>query len=152
MKKKILIFLGLVGLALSVATAAKSPKVTLVSKQYKQIKYVDKKGHIRVRLKGVDRVVPGDVIVYKNIVSNYENKPLKKLVLNNKIPKHTRYVRHSAKCSTKCKVLVSYDGGKSFFPEYKVSSRKIITNLRWILLSNVKPNSKAYVSFATKIK
>ncbi len=151
MKRKMLIFLGLVALGLTVATAARSPKVTLVSKEYKQIKYVDKKGHIKVKLKSVDRVVPGDTIVYRNIVSNYEKQALKNLVLNNKVPKHTKYVRHSARCSTKCKVLLSTDGGKTFVPESKIGERAV-TNVRWILLSSINQNSKAYVSYATKIK
>ncbi len=152
MKKKIFAFFGVAILALTVATAAKSPKVTLVSKQFKQVKYIDKMGHIRYKLKSVDRVIPGDTIVYKNIVSNFETKPLKNLVLNNKIPDHTSYVRHSAKCSTKCKVLVSIDGGKTFIPEAKIRRGKKVTNVRWILLSSVNQNSKAYVSYATKIK
>ena len=149
--KKLLGFVGVVVLALGVATAAKSPKVTLVSKQFKQVKYVDRHGKIRVKLKDIDRVVPGDTLVYKNIVSNFENKPLKNLVLNNKIPQHTSYVRHSAKCSSKCDVLVSVDGGRTFIHENKIGNKKV-TNVRWVLLSSVMPNSKAYVSYATKIK
>jgi len=150
--KKILSFLAIFVLAITVATAAKSPKVTLVSKQYKQVKYVDKKGRIRVKLKNIDKVVPGDTVVYKDIISNFENKPLKNLVLNNKVPAHTNYVRNSAKCSTKCKILVSIDGGKTFFPEKKIAKNKKVTNVRWILLSNVNPNSKAYVMYKTKIQ
>ncbi len=152
MKKKILLFFGLAALVLTVATAARSPKVTLVSKQFKQVKYIDKRGHIRYKLKSVDRVVPGDTIVYKNVVSNFETKPLKNLVLNNKVPEHTSYVKHSAKCSSKCKVLVSVDGGKTFLPEAKIKRGKKVTNVRWILLSSINQNSKAYVSYATKIK
>jgi uncharacterized repeat protein (TIGR01451 family) len=149
--KRLLGFMAILAFAVGVATAAKSPKVTLVSKQFKQVKYVDKQGRIRVKLKDIDRVVPGDTLVYKNIVSNFENKPLKNIVLNNKIPKHTSYVKNSAKCSTKCDVLVSTDGGKTFVPESRVKNKKV-TNVRWILLSSIQPNSKAYVSYATKIK
>ncbi|NPA59807.1 MAG: hypothetical protein GXO30_05010 [Epsilonproteobacteria bacterium] len=150
--KKLTSFLVVIVLGLGVAIAAKSPKVTLVSKQYKEIKYVDKRGRIRTKLKNIDKVVPGDTIVYKNIVSNFENKPLKHLVLNNKVPEYTKYIRNSAHCSSKCKVLVSIDGGKTFVPEQKVGKYKKVTNVRWILLSNINPNKQAYVSYKTKIQ
>jgi len=140
--KKFLSFVVALGVVFTIATAGGSPKVTLVSKQYKQVKYVDRYGRIRSKLKDIDRVVPGDTIVYKNIVSNFENKPLKNLVLNNKIPKHTTYIKHSGKCSSKCRILVSVNGGRTFVPENKVGNRKV-TNVRWILLASVNPNSEA---------
>ena len=153
MRNKILVLISVILLMIGIsAIAAKSPKVTLITKQYKQIKYKTKKGHIRVKYIKPERVVPGDIIVYQNVVSNFENKPLENLVLNNKISKYSKYVRYSAKCSLPCKILVSTDGGRTFVKENRVSKRKKITNIRWIFLSKVKPGRKAYASFATKIK
>ena len=152
MKKKLIGAVLAITVVASIAIAGKSPKVTLVSKQYKEISKVNKQGHVVKLLEDIKKVVPGDVIVYKNVVSNFEEKALENLVLNNKVPKHTDYIKNSAKCVGKCNILLSNDGGKTFLPEKELKTRKPVTNVRWILLSSVKQNAKETVSYKVKVQ
>jgi len=152
MKKKLLGLIVAISTIISIGVAAKSPNVTLVSKQFKVVKKVNKKGHIVTVLKDVKKVIPGDTVLYKNIVSNYGDKALENIILNNSIPKHTKYVRNSAKCSVKCDIFLSTDGGRTFKKASLVNPKETVTNVRWVLLSSIASNTKATVSYATKIK
>ena len=152
MRKKVLGLTVALAIVASVGFAAKSPKVLLETKQLKETKVINKRGQIVKILKDIKKVVPGDTVIYQNIVSNFEDKPLKKLVLNNKIPEHTKYVKNSAKCSVKCDVLLSNDGGRTFTKASQLKNKKPVTNVRWILLASVETNKKAVVSYATKIQ
>lgn len=152
MRRKVLGFTVAMAIVASVGFAAKSPKVLLETKQLKETKIINKKGQIVKILKDIKKVVPGDTVVYQNIVSNFEDKPLSDLILNNKVPEHTKYVKNSAKCSAKCDVLLSNDGGKTFKKASKLSSKKAVTNVRWVLLASIETNKKVTVSYATKIQ
>ena len=153
MKKKLLGFIVVaISTIISIGVASKSPNVTLVSKQFKVVKKVDKRGHIVTVLKDVKKVIPGDTVLYRNIVSNFGDKALKNIVLNNDIPKHTKYIKNSAKCSVKCNIFLSTDGGRTFKKASQVNPKKTVTNIRWVLLSSIASNKKATVSYAIKIK
>jgi uncharacterized repeat protein (TIGR01451 family) len=152
MRKKFFGFIVAMVTVISIGVAAKTPDVTLESKQFKEVKKIDKKGHIVKVLEDIKKVIPGDIVVYQNVVSNFEKQPLKNLVLNNKIPTSTKYVKNSAKCSTKCELRFSNDGGKTFKLKAELNPKKPVTDVRWILLSSIDTNTKATVSYKTKVQ
>ena len=141
---------------------AKQPKVTLVSKSYKEVHEITKNGKKEIKYIDIDKILPGDIVLYKNTINNLDNKPANNMVLQNPIPEHTQYIESSAKCENACEILYSVDGGKI----YKDASKLMVnenntprlakpseyTNVKWILKTPLKPNSTTYVSFKTKLK
>jgi uncharacterized repeat protein (TIGR01451 family) len=140
----------------------KEMPIKLTTKSYKEVVKVDKSGHKKVVLEEAKKIIPGDIVVYRNIIQNNSKKDAKDMVLNNSIPKFTEYVPDSANCEKGCKILFSVDGGKSFATPDKLKVKdtngerlalpREYTNVRWILTSTLTPNSKTYVSFKTKLK
>ncbi len=158
--RKILILICCAVFALS-ANAKKSP-ISLTTKSYQEVVEVDSSGKKVVKLVDAKKVLPGDIIVYKNTIENSSQKPAKNMVLNNPIPEHMEYVANSANCSDGCKILYSVDGGNSFDVPSKLMIKvgnksrlalpKEYTNVRWILISALNPNSVTDVSFKARLK
>jgi uncharacterized repeat protein (TIGR01451 family) len=146
-----------------VATAyAKESLVTLTTKSYQEIVEVDKSGNKKVKLVDAKKVLPGDMILYKNTIENKSVQPAKNMVLNNPVPEHMEYVKDSAKCANGCTILYSVDGGKVFDEPSKLMIEegnakrlafpKEYTHVRWILTTALDPSSSTYVSFKAKLK
>ncbi len=159
-KLKIVALVGV--LAISTSVFAEQAKLTLTSKSYQEIYEMGKNGKKRLKYIGIDKVLPGDVVLYKNTIDNFDNKSANNMVLQNPIPKHTQYVPSSAKCESPCEVLYSVDGGKVYDSASKLmitdgdTQRLALpseyTNVKWILKTPLKPSSSTYVSFRTKLK
>ncbi len=158
--KKMLLFLGVV--LIGSAIYAKNAKVTLVSKSYKEVIVTDKHGKKSIKLVDTKKVLPGDIIVYRNTVNNAQDKPVKHMVLNNPIPDHMRYIADSAKCESPCTVLYSVDHGKVFdTPEnlkiktqngYRIAKADDYTNVKWIMKNPLPGHHTATVSYKAKLK
>ncbi len=141
---------------------AKKSLVTLVSKSYKEIVQINKDGKKNTKLVEASKVLPGDIVLYKNTINNDDIKEVKNMILNNPIPEHTEYISDSATCENSCDVLFSVDGGKIFDTPSnliikdgnmeRMALPKEYTNVRWILKSSLKEKSSTYVSFKTKLK
>ena len=154
--------IGFISILFSDMAFAAKKEVSLKTQSFVQKYVTDKNGHRKVVLKEAKKVIPGDIVVYKNSIINHTNKKVKDMVLDNVIPKHTLYVDNSAKCQKGCKILFSVDGGKSYNNPEKLmvkegnSLRHALpsdyTNLKWILTSSLEPNSITTVSFKTKLQ
>ncbi|WP_392530552.1 hypothetical protein [Nostoc sp. C117] len=74
-------------------------------------------------LKGQVVVRPGDVLRYTLNAENKSDRPVKKLTLNQPIPKGTVYVLKSVNVINNGKITYSIDGGRSFVenPTVKVT-------------------------------
>lgn len=150
--------------AIAIATMlhAKESKVTLSSASYKEVHEVNKLGEKVVKYVESGKILPGDVVMYKNSINNMDKKPADNLVLNNKIPQNMEYVADSANCEKDCKILYSVDGGKSFeTPEnLKVKEGNLVraalpsdyTDIRWKLASSLTANNTTHVSFKARLK
>ena len=153
-----------VGVALLVASnlQAKEKSVTLSSKSYKEVVEVLKNGEKKTVLKEAKKVIPGDVVVYKNSITNHTQTSVKDMVLNNAIPKHTQYVADSANCTSDCEIFFSVDNGESFKKpdelmvkagdKQRLALPKEYTNVRWILTASLEAKSVTDVSFKTKLQ
>ncbi len=155
--------LMLASLALAQALYAKeSSPIKLTTKSYKEVLKVVKNGEKKIVYEDAKKVIPGDVVLYKNSITNNGNSRANDLVLNNSIPKHTEYIEGSAKCQKDCNILFSVDNGKSFKEPNKLyvvkngkkrlATAKDYTNVRWVLTQALEANSKTYVSFKTRLK
>ena len=152
--------IGLIFVCFVILEAQQS--LTLVSKSFKEVIEMDKDGNRVSKLVEVKKIVPQDIIVYKNFISNNGKKEAKNMVLNNPIPKHTEYIEDSASCQHLCKVVYSIDGGNVF----DIASNLIIedgdmsrvalaseyTNVRWILEERLSSGAMTEVDFRVKVK
>ncbi len=162
MKKVILTVGALVAFLVVSSLQAKEKSVTLSSKSYKEVVEVSKNGEKKTVLKEAKKVIPGDVVVYKNLVTNHTQTSVKDMVLNNAIPKHTEYIADSAKCANDCEVFFSVDNGESFKKpqelmvkvgdKQRLALAKEYTNVRWILTAALEAKSVTDVSFKTKLQ
>ncbi len=161
-KMKKLVCMAVASLLFVVSADAKnSSPIKLTTKSYKEVVKIDSSGKKKVILVDAKKVIPGDVVLYKNIIKNNSTTDAKDMVLNNTIPLHTIYVLNSATCEGDCKILFSVDGGKHFArpKELKVKGNGVervatandYTNVRWIL-SKLDTNRETSVSFKTKLK
>jgi uncharacterized repeat protein (TIGR01451 family) len=151
-----------IGLATTIGFAKKELPIKLTTKSYKEVVKVGKDGKRKVVLEDAKKIIPGDIVLYKNIIQNNSKSDAKDMVLNNSIPKFTEYVPDSASCEKGCEILFSVDGGKTYATPDKLKVKDVngerlalpkeYTNVRWILTSTLTPNSKTYVSFKTKLK
>lgn len=145
-----------------VSLFAKQSALTLTTKSYKEIHEVNKKGEKQIKYVQAAKVLPGDIVMYKNTVNNQDNIPAKNMVLKNPIPEHTHYVADSAKCQGKCKIVYSVDGGKTYDiasklmkkdgSKMRLAKASEYTNVKWILQEALKPQQKTYVSFKTQLQ
>ncbi len=159
--KKVALALSMLALFVSNVDAKNNP-ISLTTKSFKEVVKVEKDGKKSIHFVDAKKVIPGDIVLYKNIIQNNSKEEAKDLVLNNQIPKHTTYIANSAKCESGCEILFSVDHGKSFKKADELmvkegSKRRLAlpseyTNVRWILSSALSPNAKTYVSFKTKLK
>ncbi len=141
---------------------ALSGKVSLTSHSYKEIVVKDKSGHQQHKLIDTKKVLPGDIVVYHNVIDNGTNKSIKHMVINNPIPKEMAYISQSAKCKTPCKILFSADNGKHFnTPENltiltngvsHIAKPSEYTNVRWILNKPLAKHQKTLVNYKAKLR
>ncbi len=152
----------LVGLMAASSLYATNGKVTLTMRSYKEVITKDKNGKPTKKLVDTKKVLPGDIIMYKNIVDNATAKPVKNMVLNNAIPKQMIYISGSARCEIPCKILYSADGGKHFATPEKLKIKTAhgtrlarpdeYTNIRWILSKPLPPHRKTVASYKAKLR
>ncbi len=162
MKKAILAIGVTAALLVASSLQAKEKSVTLSSQSYKEVVVVLENGEKKTVLEEAKKVIPGDLVVYKNSITNHTKKSVKDMVLNNAIPKHTEYVGESAKCASDCDILFSIDNGKNFKKpqdlmvkigdKKRVALAKEYTDVRWILTANLSAKSVTDVSFKTKLQ
>lgn len=135
--KKIVLALGGLGLIASLAA-----DVSLTSASYQEV--ADNTGPKgTLKWAPAAKVIPGTKIRYINTIHNNGNEAAQKLVTDNAIPLHMRYVAQSAACENTCKVLYSVDGGKSFGEtqnlfvsddgKKRLAKPSEYTNIRWTI-------------------
>jgi uncharacterized repeat protein (TIGR01451 family) len=115
-----------------------------------------------VKLIPVDRVVPGDRVIYTLEVRNTGATALDAPIVTHPVPEHMRYVADSA-VGPGAEVSYSVDGGHSFG---RAENLKVLgvdgrprpavaadyTDIRWQLKNSLKVNSVAFVRFRALVK
>jgi uncharacterized repeat protein (TIGR01451 family) len=132
-------------------TAVAQKPIVLKLSQAKKV--ADKKGF---KLVPITKAVPGDVIVYKIAANNISNKPISKLVINQKIRPGTTYVLSSATPIKGTELTFSTDGGKTYTAAPLVAKKPApatnYTNVRWAFVGSVAPKSQSDLSYEVKVR
>jgi uncharacterized repeat protein (TIGR01451 family) len=136
----------------AVAQTATAQK-PIVLKLTQSKKVADKKGF---KLVPVTKAMSGDVIVYSIAASNISNKPINKLVINQKIRPGTSYVLNSATPIKGADLTFSTDGGKTYTAkpiiDKKPAAATKYTNVRWAFVGSVAPKSQSNLSYEVQIR
>jgi len=158
------IYLVLLGSLTLVSADAKSSAVRLTSSSFQEKVVVNSQGEEQLMLAPVSKIIPGDIVIYKNDIVNKGRKTASNLVIKNAIPKHMEYVEDSSLCLDEqgCRMLFSIDGGATFKNrdqlfstneqgEQEVADAKAITTIKWII-HRLKAGGHNQVQFKARLK
>jgi uncharacterized repeat protein (TIGR01451 family) len=143
-----------------VAKAQSPVVITTRSLQLKRVK--TKEGKVVKKWLKATKVVPGDVVRYVNTVLNRSDKPIEKVRVTNPVNPHLSYVAKSARCSGKCAIRYSIDGGKHFdTPEHlyikdkkgkkRLASPKEYNAIEWVI-DRIEPGKSVETEFKARLK
>ena len=132
-------------------TATAQQPIVLKLSQAKKV--ADKKGF---KLMPVSKVAPGETIVYTIAANNISDRPISKLVINQKIRPGTTYVLNSATAIQGATLTFSTDGGKSYTDrptlDKKPAPASNYTNVRWVFTDKVSPKSQTTLSYEVRVR
>jgi uncharacterized repeat protein (TIGR01451 family) len=132
------------------ATAQKPKPIVLKLAQSKKV--ADKKGF---KLVPISKANPGDTIVYSINASNISDRPISKLVINQRIRPGTTYAIGSATPVAGAALTFSIDGGKSYTDkpliEKKAAPASSYTNVRWAF-ATISPKAQNNLSYEVRVR
>ncbi len=143
----LLLATGLLAGAVSAAPASKAaaatPSIEISTVMQKVFTTTDAKGAQHKQAGPVDKVVPGDELVYSFPTHNVGKQPATDVVVTNKVPEHMTYVPGSAD-GQGAEVSFSIDGGKTWGKPEELTvhadngttmtaQAKDYTNIRWVI-------------------
>lgn len=124
---------------------------------FKEVATTAADGTVSTKLLPVDRVVPGDTVVYEIRYANKGDKPATDVAVNNPVPAEVAFVE-----AVDAPTVVSVDRGKHFaaladlrVEETDGSSRPAqpsdVTNLRWTI-ATLSPGGSGKIVYRVKVK
>lgn len=129
-----------------------------------QVQSIEKKGKVKEKLRALPKeVTPGSIVQYEITATNTLKKDvMKKVAVEGKIPKGTRYISKSA--SRIGNQLFSIDDGQTFSREpvhyiirnennqdiEKIATPDMYTTIRWIV-PQLKANKKIKLTYRVKV-
>ena len=156
---------GLLGLLTGNVMVARAQTVELVTKAEREVEFVEKGVKVK-KVAPVQKMVPGDEVLYTITYANKTVKPAEKVTVTNPVPKHTRYKDGSA-AGEGTDITFSVDDGKNFATPDKLTvaikdkagkdaTRTAVaqdyTHIRWVLKQNVAPGQSGAVRFRAAIQ
>ena len=163
MKNRVVQNVAVVALLSSSLLFANQGKVELVASSAQEKIVVNADGVEELTIVPIDKIVPGDVVIYSNSVLNNSSKSASNLVVTNPIPEHMEFVSGSLSCdeAVGCSKLFSIDGGLTFKNRdellvtdggvQRVARASEITTVQWIL-KRLSVGSRTEVTFKAKLK
>ncbi len=117
----------------------------------------DERGQPTTRLVPVEKVVPGNEVIYTVSATNVCDSDADKVVIDNPIPEHMNYVAQTA-MGPGTEVTFSVDGGFNYGAPPALSmanpdgSRRPATaadytHIRWVMRNPLKPGAVAFARF-----
>lgn len=161
---RVILYAGIASLLLGAASIARAQTVEVVSKAEREVEVVEKGVKVK-KVAPVERIVPGEEVLYTLTYTNKTGKPATDLAITNPVPKHTRYKDGSA-AGDNAVISFSVDDGKSYatpdklFVTIKDKSGKDIlrpavaqdyTHIRWVIKQTVAPGQSGSVRFRAVI-
>ncbi len=136
----------------AVAQTVTAPK-PIVLKLSQAKKVAEKKGF---KLVPITKALSGDVIVYSIAANNISTKPIKKLVINQKIRPGTSYVLSSATPVKGTDLTFSTDGGKTYTAAPIIAKKPApatsYTNVRWAFVGSIAPKSQTALRYEVSVR
>lgn len=117
----------------------------------------DERGKPTTRLVAVEKVVPGNEVIYTVSATNVCDSDADKVVIDNPIPEHMNYVAQTA-TGPGTDVTFSVDGGFNYgLPQAlsmansdgtrRPAAAADYTHIRWVMRNPLKPGAIAYARF-----
>lgn len=117
----------------------------------------DERGTEITRLVAVERIVPGNEVIYTVSATNVCDQAADAVVIDNPVPEHMKYVANSA-VGPGTEVTFSIDGGFTFGEPETLTVRNPdgsqrraqpdeYTNIRWVMRKPLKPGAVAFARF-----
>lgn len=152
--KRIIGVLGL-SLLLSTAIAQNQPNIAINSFAFVEKVKVENGKEVKT-LEKANSVVPGETVVFKNIVENKNTSPAKDVVVNNQVPKEISFVDAFSSDDKNTQFEYSVDGttfhkaDKLMIKDKETAAMRLArpeeyTNVRWIYTQGIP--SKAQLEF-----
>lgn len=135
--------------------------IQLVSKGEKEVVSVSKDGKKEVKRISLDKVLPGDTVVFTNHYKNSAAKAAENSVITNPVPANMTYVGGSA-FGDGTTITFSSDKGKTFDVPGKLTKTEKgmkrpvrpeeYTHIRWTFLGPIPPGKEGDVGFKALLK
>lgn len=161
---RVIILASIASLCSGTAWIARAQTVEVVSKAEREVEVLEK--GVKVKKVGpVERIVPGDEVVYTLTYTNKTGKPTTDVAITNPVPKHTRYKDGSA-AGDNAVITFSVDNGKTFATPDKLvvtikdksgkdiqrpATAQDYTHIRWVIKQQVAPGQSGSVRFRAVI-
>ncbi len=146
-------------LALIATQVSAQDKGCILLKTVAEIEQVttDERGEQSTRLVPVEKIVPGNEVIYTVSATNICDQAAEKVVIDNPVPQHMDYVGGTA-IGPGTDVSFSIDGGFNFGkPEtlkvagadgaQRQAEPREYTNIRWVMRNPLKPGAVAFARF-----
>ena len=128
----------------------------------KEIVIINDDGEKQIKRESVDKVIPGDHVIYTIEYKNVGEENADSVVVNNPIPENMNYVPGTAD-GKNANIVFSIDDGKSFdSPEnltvtdeegkQRPATTNDYTHIRWILTTSVTPGQMGMVSYRAELQ
>lgn len=156
--------IGIACLWLGVAGIARAQAVEVVQKAEREVEVLEKGVKVK-KVAPVERIVPGDEVVYTLTYTNKTGKPTTDVAITNPVPKHTRYKDGSA-AGDNAVITFSVDDGKTFATPEKLvvtikdksgkdiqrpATAQDYTHIRWVIKQQLAPGQSGSVRFRAVI-
>ena len=148
-------------LAIALTVATLHANVTISSASYQKKVKVNEVGEKVTSWAKADKVVPGSIVRYLNVVENSGTQIANKLVVNNPIPTNMEYVAGTASCLAGCTITYSVDGGVTFqnaselfvetVTERHLAKASEYTDIRWVI-EILPAMSETHVEYQAQLK
>jgi uncharacterized repeat protein (TIGR01451 family) len=117
----------------------------------------DERGNPTTRLVPVEKIVPGNEVIYTVSATNVCDRDADAVVIDNPVPEHMNYVADSA-IGPGTEVTFSIDGGFKYAkpnaltianPDgtQRAAAAADYTHIRWVMRNPLKPGSVAFARF-----
>ncbi|MEM7763322.1 MAG: hypothetical protein AAF290_04520 [Pseudomonadota bacterium] len=139
---------------------AQEGKIQLQTVVEKEQVTVAENGDERVELVPVEKVFPGDVVIYTVTYTNVADQAVENVTITNPISAELSYVPESA-FAPGADVSFSVDGGKTFDAlanltvaidgAERTASVEDLTHIRWVLTDALAPGSRGFARFRARL-
>ena len=141
---------------------AQSPNIVVNSFAFTE-KVKTENGKEVKTLEQATNVVPGETVIFKNVVENKNTTPAKDIVVNNKIPKEISFVSASSGDEKNTQFEYSVDGtvfqkaDKLMIKDKETGSLRLARpeeykNVRWIYIQSIPSQSKVEFNYKGVLK